>query len=266
METLEQCLERLRKEVIPERDARVAERNKYGCYPHEREVQRAEDDTICKFNANVIGFVEFIQNCRLKIGKPKVTKIHGEWTKKTIKCKNRFITPNVTLVHGKKKVVVTNPEHFKPVSDRLPSILCHSLIERNYNIYTQQYHNELSFSAFPLFKETVGPKWDELVAQIDKVWTDVTSNADKIMSEFMDANLSGERDILREKLVKVFSSTKKLIDASPEAILEIFKLGAVEIEALRSFASRNKSDIHIADVEDILTAQELAKISSVHES
>ena len=64
----------------------------------------------------------------------------------------------------------------------------------------------------------------------------------------------------------MLGKTRGLIDASPEAIFEIFKLGYDEITQLARFSSRNKADVALVQLEDIVEAQNTIRVKKVMES
>ena len=80
------------------------------------------------YNEEILNFVTFIQNCQLKVGKTKVQRVKGEWSKKTFKHRNRFVVPTVILVYKSKKILVRsgvmkNPHRKDPIQ-RDPFIKC----------------------------------------------------------------------------------------------------------------------------------------------
>lgn len=220
-------------------------------------------------------FLQFARTCTVKVNKPKVQRLRNS---KAFRHKHRYVVPNVFLVAGNLKFQVETLEdvgtvqHFQKwdhtshkytqhTSIIVPR-LCIKFGVTFYGSDIEPLQRELS----EIFTQDAGENWSQAAEKVRAAWQDVESRLDAIVSESFEKKGTKERAIFRDRFITALLQTKGLIDAPPEAIHAIFKLGWSEIEALMKFTRRNQADIDLVDLEDIVTAQNEARVKNVMES
>jgi hypothetical protein len=116
------------------------------------------------------------------------------------------------------------------------------------------------------FLREAGANWEDVVQKVEAYFQKMESSVEEIVNTHLSKHRSKERLAFQEKLSKCLLQTKELIDAPPEAIHAIFKLGGAEILQLAKFTKRNNADIDLVEIEDIMAAQDDARVKTVMES
>jgi hypothetical protein len=117
-----------------------------------------------------------------------------------------------------------------------------------------------------LFVQEAGENWQKVREQVVAAWNEVGTRLDAIVDGAFDKHGAKEKKVFREKFIKALVETKGLIEAPPDAVLAVFRLGWEEIEVLMKFTKRNQADIGLVDFEDVEMAQNEARVKLVMES
>jgi len=277
-ETLAECLDRIAAHTARDRQTRmVNERSDIGKRLIQDEPQRLSSN-----NFSLLALVEFLQNCAVLIGKTKVLRVRGSHARAAFQHKNRYVMPNVVLVWKDRKLPIYSLPDLYDWADVhdystrrvvrrtvLPGI-CQSWgninIERN-SIHTNPgLYDPFMDELVAAFLYSAGDNWKKVCQEVQAEWDRVKTNLDAHVTAQFDAKGTKERKEFQDKLAKMLGITKGLIDATPEAILEIFKLGYKDIEQLARFSARNKADTALVQLEDIVDAQNEIRVRKVMES
>jgi hypothetical protein len=276
-ETLAECLDRINAFYEKDRPARLA------ATPYTRSTEadgiREEAGLLANNRRPLIQFAEFLRNCKVVIGKPRVMRVKGPSRRQAFHHRGRYIMPVVTLVWKDRKLTIetlSDLEDWHMTYKTGNSQVRESQVPHLYMAWGEialyrSGPNANLYEAFlePLvaaFNRDAGDNWKNAVVTIRAEWARVEGQLDALVAAQFDAKGDKERREFQTKLMKMLASTKGLIDVSPEAIFEIFKLGYDEITELAKFSSRNKADIGLVQLEDIVEAQDLIRVRKVMES
>ena len=84
-----------------------------------------------------------------------------------------------------------------------------------------------------------------------------------LVEESMVKTSGRERKALQKKFARALEGAGDLVDADPEAVMKFFKIGWADLKLLSRFVKRNSADVAIVEVEDIVEAQNLARVGKV---
>ena len=228
----------------------------------------------------ILAFALFCKSCRVKIGKTKVLRT-SSYKQRRFMHRGRSVRPDVLLIHGDQKTRVDDVEDIDSIGKqyewdpklsktvefiqaRIPGVIRNT--GNGHETRLPMKMVDLSIEYVDAFLEEAGPNWTEIVEKVRAHFKFVEANTDKIVSEHFGKRGPAERKIFRDKFCTSLAATKGLIDAPPEAILAVFKLGWQEIETLMKFTRKNKADVDLVELEDIVTAQDEARVKTVMET
>ncbi len=214
----------------------------------------------------------FVRNCKLVVGRPKVLRVRNSGGADYFKHKGRYILPNLVLVSGETKYAVerlwsvhcykTSPK----IETSFPDIFRHWQISNYSSGHLSSIYDGFVDDITVAFERDAGENWTNILRDIDRIWNETSLRLEEIVNDTFGKRGSRDREKLRTNLSKVLHSTRGLIDAPPEAILTILKLGYNEIELLARFSSQHKADLHIVELEDIIQAQRESQVRNVMDS
>ena len=281
-ETLAECLARIDAHHARDRAARIDQSRRHG---NDYSTIKAEESTLQENRIQLLALAEFLHNCTVVVGKTKVLRVKGSGSKSThaFSHKGRFVMPYVTLVWKRegdtKKVVIESLEDLVDWEMAYRSGATQERVARIPHIYLRWGHISFHRSgAAPslydtfmddlvaAFNRAAGDNWKKIIEVTRAEWARVEQNLESLVAAQFDAKGDKERLEFQEKLMHMLGKTRGLIDASPEAIFEIFKLGYDEITQLARFSSRNKADVALVQLEDIVEAQNTIRVKKVMES
>ncbi len=266
-ETLEECIDRI--DAIWARDRQTRLVHTQG---HDRTLVLEETQKLAKGREHFLALLHFAQTCNVVISKTKVLRVRGSSNRGAFQHKGRFVMPNIALVSGEKKIVIEYLDDVKDFDDRTGQVCLPHIYARWGGISLgSQWDKAASYYRFTddlakAFKHSAGAHWQEVCQQVRDEWKKVETNLDQLVDKQFEIKGNQERREFQLKLMSMLGKTKGLIDASPEAVFEIFKLGYDDIEKLARFTSRNKADIGLITLDDVKTAQDEARVKSVMES
>lgn len=110
------------------------------------------------------------------------------------------------------------------------------------------------------------PKLREFQMELNAEWHRILNSRQAIVGTSLEKTGRKERAALRKKFAVTLVKASGLSDADPSAILKFFKLGHDDLKFLASFIKRNKADCEIVELEDIIEAQNIAKVEKVMKS
>jgi len=275
-ETLAECLDRINAFYEKSRANRLA------AVPYTRSSEadyiRQEAEFLTNNRRPLIQLAEFLANCKVVIGKPRVLRVKGGSRREAFPYKGRHVMPAVTLAWKDRKIVIETTKDLEDwhlvykgtKQEREPQIPWIYMAWGQIGLHRSGGAPDL-YAPFidqlvAAFNRDAGPNWQNAIAAIRAEWARVERDLDNLVSAQFDAKGDKERREFQEKLMKMLAHTKGLIDASPEAIFEIFKLGYEEITELARFSSRNKADVGLIKLEDIVDAQNEIRVRKVMES
>lgn len=259
--------------------AHLKRRNRVADTEWEVKERQSRHDATLKMKEELIAFFYFCQKCTIKILPTKV-KRSGRHTDGSYSCKNRFVQPDILLKWGSREIHCSKKDYFtldeRYILDHTtdpqtwasrPNLPC---LMQEFGVYRHQLVMDFTFTNIlpdlvKAFEEEV-PGWAAIREQALEHLVIVENSLEEIVRNYVDKTGKSERSAFRKKLSDCLVKTKGLIDAPPEAITAIFKLGHAEIDTLMRFARRNKADTDIVTVEDIEEAQNDARVRSVMES
>ena len=219
-------------------------------------------------------FVKFVNCAKVKIGKPQVYKTRrGGYH--SFPHRGNFVKPNVRIDDGKGTDIEVENREFVSLqrtsyrydhnlAKNMPytAACIPTICAKGFNVPYMAEGPEL-IQVNAAIKEDCGPALEEIDRTIRQEWDRVEGALEQIINDHRVKKGPKERKILQEKLSETLSKTQGLIDADPAAIHAIFKLGWDEIEVLMKYAKRNKHEVDLAELEDIVEAQALAKVKNV---
>ncbi len=243
--------------------------------------RKSKHDHTLKMKSDLIAFFYFCQKCTIKILPPKVKRT-GRITEGSYPCKNRFVKPDILLKWGGREIHCSKKDEFELIEKYVeatdyskPDGVQTWSNRRNLPCLMQEfgvYRHQLVTDFTNILPDIVAafeaevPGWPAIQAQALAHIAEVEGSLEQIVRNYVDKTGKSERSAFRKKLSDCLVKTKGLIDAPPEAVTAIFKLGHAEIDTLMRFAKRNKADTDIVTVEDIEEAQNDARVRSVMES
>lgn len=117
-----------------------------------------------------------------------------------------------------------------------------------------------------LLEEGCGGRLAVVEAQVLAEWAKVEGSVQEISSAHLRKSANRERTAFVKKMADMLSKSPGLTDVSPGAVLSIFRLGAAEIDLLAKFTKRNRADIAVAELDDVVLAQQLSRVEQVLKS
>ena len=265
-----------------DRNVEITNRNRVADTEWEVKERQSKSDATLKMKDELIAFFYFCQKCKIKILPTKVKRT-GRHTDGSYPCKNRFVQPDILLKWGDREIHCSKKDQFELIEKYLeatdysvqngdnqkwsyrPNLPC---LTQEFGVYRHQLASDFTNILPDLVKafEEEVPGWAKIQEQALEHLVIVENSLEEIVRNYVDKTGKSERSAFRRKLSDCLVKTKGLIDAPPEAITAIFKLGHTEIDLLMRFARRNKADTDIVTVEDIEEAQNDARVRSVMES
>ncbi len=245
--------------------------------------RQSKHDATLKMKSDLIAFFYFAQKCTIKILPPKV-KRNGRVTEGSYACKNRFVKPDILLKWSGREIHLSKRDEFELVEKYVKSTNYGAPLGAPENEWAERpnlpnlmqefgvYRHQLVTDFTNILPDIVAafeaevPGWPAIREQALAHIAEVEGSLEQIVRNFVDKSGKSERSAFRKKLSDCLVKTRGLIDAPPEAVTAIFKLGHAEIDTLMRFAKRAKADTDIVTVEDIEEAQNDARVRSVMES
>lgn len=270
--TLDQVLDRLGDDILRANTGEIARRrsNRTPIHPFFNELKKSWGE----FRAALGRFVRFAQHCRVIVGK---TKVQRSYSGGTLCYKNRWVQPTVWLVEGDDKVLVLSPKELASVEER-EDLHAKMMVYTIWPHLADQFFGVRPNTVFENIVDTrkdeiaeacvraCGQNWQNVVSQVKEIWRQTEVNLPQIVGEHLRRVGSRERKVFQKKLSDCLAETQGLVDVSPEALLALFKIGSDEIEIFRRFARRNRADIAIVVLDDMIQGQNLAKVKKIMES
>jgi len=243
---------------------------------YQRNNHQSEIAALEKSREGLKKFVSFICAAKAKVAKPMVYKTRrGGYH--SFAHRGNYVKPNVRLVYKDQDIEVQDREFLalerkaykwdqatgNNVSYIAPSIP--AICQKNFSVAyfgddkeTQQINDAIVADcgeALQLLDQTIRQEWDRVEGALDQ-----------IIEDHRTRKGPKDRKIFQEKMSEQLAATKGLIEADPASILAIFKLGHIEIEILMRYAKRNRHEVDLVELEDIVEAQALAKVKNVMKS
>lgn len=223
-------------------------------------------------------FDEMIRSCTFTTRKPRVNKVrlsinynwHFEYNR-------LFVIPIVFANYGKLgSMLINNKNEFKRFGHNqnpiipyvnLPKESKTKILTNAANKLIIDYHDKTYENRFVnLIHEVYGPRLDELDAQLNQLRDEVGLKLDGLVNHRIEKTKLTESNKFQTKLVKFLKKNPSVAGIDPNLIMSCFKLDPDVLQAMRSFLSVNRSDLAFITKQDIVIAQDLAKIQQVHDS
>ena len=213
-----------------------------------------------------IDLINLINYGKFKINKPKVSRMRfGSFAHHPIR--NHYITLSATLYNNSKKINLHHPDddlNFKydytshsPPQRRIPNITtfikCGHINEQS-----------VRTTVFDYIHECCQPNLTSILNEYEEAWQNTIKNADKIIEAHFSKISDVTREVLRANLAK-FLKNSNFIDMDKELIMTLLGQTYKSLEEFSNFVHKNRQDAEMATIEDIETAQELAKVMQVQE-
>jgi hypothetical protein len=213
-----------------------------------------------------IDLIFIINNGKFKIAKPKVSRMH-QYNYASHDIKKHYITLAASISYKGKKINLHNPEDldFKfdftahsPPHRRTPNILNTVKCGRiNDHIVRTKVYDYIY--------DICQPNLTNFADAYKKAWQDAINNAEQIINAHFAIIGDERRAKLRENLAK-FLKNSDFIEMDEQLILTLFRQTYQSLELFASFIHKNRQDAEMATLEDIETAQELAKVMQVQDA
>lgn len=116
---------------------------------------------------------------------------------------------------------------------------------------------------YRVINEAFGPRWAECQQRLIQEVLRIDQNIRQIVQDYITKYSVKERKALQKKLSALLGKTQGLIDADPKAIFEFYKLCSDDIKKFAGHVKRNPNDVDVVELEDIVEAQNLARVHKV---
>lgn len=116
---------------------------------------------------------------------------------------------------------------------------------------------------FRVIHEALGPRWVECQQQLIQEIRRIDRDIHQIVQDHITKYSVKERKALQKKLSTLLEKSQGLVDAPPEAIFEFYKISPDEIKKFAGHVKRNPNDVEVVELEDIVEAQNQARVRKV---
>jgi hypothetical protein len=218
--------------------------------------------------------IEFIDGGILKVNPPKVSKIRSAY-KNSFECKRHFVVQSVTIsFKGKKRnfsdvnsfSVAKTVERYRWVNGVQTIVKVHEIPSAliwgfNLNYF---YQVETADRVAKYLIENC-PNFAKFNGLFVEAWNNTKLNAESIVDKHFAVVGDDSRAKLQTNLAK-FLANSKLLGMDNYAILTLLHQSYQSLVDFSIFARDNRHASQMATIEDVETAQDLAKCFQVNES
>ena len=220
-------------------------------------------------------FFEMISSCTFTTGKPRVNKIRASagyhWAFEHNKL---FVVPTVIANYGKLgKISINDVTEFNRFNNKNKPVIPYihvpseSILHYMIGQLVINYNDRTHINRFiDLVHEAFGSRLDELNTQLTSLRYEIGSRLDELTNSRIDKTKNKEANKFQSKLVKFLKGNPKVAEIDPDLIMTCFHMDPNTLKAMRQFIYVNRHDLAFISTDDIVTAQNLAKIGQVHDS
>lgn len=115
----------------------------------------------------------------------------------------------------------------------------------------------------PIIHDALGPRWAECQQRLVQEIQRIDQNIHQIVEEHVTKYSVKERKALQKKLSTLLEKSQDLIDAPPEVLFALYQVSPDEIKKFAGHIKRNPNDVDVVELEDIVDAQNQARVRRV---